>query len=558
MPAIRCTVFAGMFPLRNVRLLPDEAAADGSNLEVASGALEGTPSPLAVATIGGAAESAYRIPTGPASDLTASYWLEFGDPNTDVARSPIVNDSFERYYWASPTQGARYNTKLRILGGQPSFALGVVRPTGTCVVSPAPTPTPVETRSYLVTFRTIYGEESQPSNPTEASGSSSGTWALTNIPQPVPNPDRAPIDKIVIYRTITSSAGISTFYQVAEINVGVTTYNDNLSSTTVSGQGQLRSTNWDVPIAGLEGLIAMPNGILVGFKGNTLYFSENYRPHAWPAAYATTTQYPIVGLGVYGNTCVIATTGTPAAVTGVKSSTMNLTSYSAPAPCVSRQSVVSAHDGVYYASEDGLVFISASGIAMPTEGFIGRKEWSAKYAPSTIKAMFVDGRYTATRQIAGATRGFSFRVDKLDDGVTWLDVDTLATARSLRVDPWSGKGVYVAQDGTDRRVFQWRPVNATPLEYRWKSKEFLLPRPVSMSAAQIFFEPPTAPMTEIGRLRVWADGVLRFDQPFTTDKREIRLPSGFLASVWQFEVESFVKIMSVHMATTVTELRNVA
>lgn len=558
MPAIRCTVFAGMFPLRNVRLLPDEAAADGSNLEVASGALEGTPSPLAVATIGGAAESAYRIPTGPASDLTASYWLEFGDPNTDVARSPIVNDSFERYYWASPTQGARYNTKLRILGGQPSFALGVVRPTGTCVVSPAPTPTPVETRSYLVTFRTIYGEESQPSNPTEASGSTSGTWALTNIPQPVPDPDRAPIDKIVIYRTITSSAGISTFYQVAEINVGVTSYNDTLSSTTVSGQGQLRTTNWDVPVAGLEGLIAMPNGILVGFKGNTLYFSENYRPHAWPAAYATTTQYPIVGLGVYGNTCVIATTGTPAAVTGVKSSTMNLTSYSSPTPCVSRQSVVSALDGVYYASENGLVFISSSGISMPTEGFIGRKEWSSAYAPSTIKAMFVDGRYTAIRQITGVTRGFSFRVDKLDDGVTWLDIPSLTTARSLRVDPWSGKGIYVAQDGAERRVFQWRPVNATPLEYRWKSKEFLLPRPVSMSAAQIFFEPPTAPMTEIGRLRVWADGVLRFDQPFTTDKREIRLPSGFLASVWQFEVESSVKIMSVHMATTVTELRNVA
>lgn len=559
MPAIRLSVFAGMFPLRSVRLLPDEAAADAVNVDIASGVLRGLQAPQAVFSLDPATESVFRIATGTASDLGSSIWMQFTDPNTDVARSPIVNDSFDRYYWASPTTGPRMNTRARIAAGQPSYVLGVKRPTTTPTVTPAGSPSPIETRSYVVTFRSSFGEEGPPSAPVEATGAASGTWALTNIPQPDGDVNFTPITAIVIYRTITSSAGVSVFFRVAEVAVGVTSYNDTISSTIVSGQGQLLSNTWVAPPSTLQGLIAMPNGILVGFVNNTLYFSENYRPHAWPAEYALTTEYPIVGLGVFGNTCVVATTGKPAAVTGVKSASMNLVSFSTPSPCVSRASVVSAKDGVYFAGENGLVLIDMGGVRELTEGFIGRDRWAEDYVPSSIKAMFVDGRYVATRLKGSELRGFVFRTDKLDDGVSWLDDATLVTARSFRADPWSSKGIYVAPDGIGgRRVYQWRPSGGSRQTYRWRSKEFLLPRPLNMAAAQVFFEPITPAPPELGRLRVWADKRLVYDQPFTTDQAIIRLPNGFMAAVWQVEVQSSLTITAVHMATTVTELRSVA
>jgi hypothetical protein len=82
---------------------------------------------------------AYRIPstvTNAAGVQTfnpsitgPSNWLEFVDPDTNVVRSQIVNDSFQRYYAASPTQGPpTYNTLARIQSGTPFFQLGISAP----------------------------------------------------------------------------------------------------------------------------------------------------------------------------------------------------------------------------------------------------------------------------------------------------------------------------------------------------------------------------------------------------------------------------------------------
>jgi hypothetical protein len=57
-----------------------------------------------------------------------STWLEFLDPDTDVMRSPVVDDQFGRYYFASPSLPPQYNTLARILAGEPPFLLGVPAP----------------------------------------------------------------------------------------------------------------------------------------------------------------------------------------------------------------------------------------------------------------------------------------------------------------------------------------------------------------------------------------------------------------------------------------------
>ncbi len=47
----------------------------------------------------------------------ASQWLEFLDPDTNVVRSPVVDDTFQRYYFASPSLPPMYNTTARIAAG---------------------------------------------------------------------------------------------------------------------------------------------------------------------------------------------------------------------------------------------------------------------------------------------------------------------------------------------------------------------------------------------------------------------------------------------------------
>src|SRR5579864_1306263 len=65
------------------------------------------------------------------SDTTftgASTWLEFLDQDTDVLRTPVVDDTFQRYYFASPSVPPQYNTYDRISRSLPAFYLGVPAP----------------------------------------------------------------------------------------------------------------------------------------------------------------------------------------------------------------------------------------------------------------------------------------------------------------------------------------------------------------------------------------------------------------------------------------------
>jgi hypothetical protein len=60
--------------------------------------------------------------TGPAT------WLEFLDQDTNVLKSQVADDSFDRFFTASPSQEPQYNTRNRITSGKPFFNLGVPPP----------------------------------------------------------------------------------------------------------------------------------------------------------------------------------------------------------------------------------------------------------------------------------------------------------------------------------------------------------------------------------------------------------------------------------------------
>ena len=77
----------------------------------------------------GATNYAYRIPNRTTNNTsitaTDSFWMEFTDADTTVMRTPVVDDTFQRYYFASPSDIPKYNTYDRITTYQPPWILGV-------------------------------------------------------------------------------------------------------------------------------------------------------------------------------------------------------------------------------------------------------------------------------------------------------------------------------------------------------------------------------------------------------------------------------------------------
>jgi hypothetical protein len=582
MVMLRLAGFSGMWPIRDTRALPDNAATYSINIRADGGAyLKPARTHQRRTNSIGPISFVYALYTGtdPVTQpvFTNSFWWLHADPNTDVVRSPLVNDSFQRYYWASPSTGLKYAPKANIIAGSTGLVLGVPKPTTTVGVAPPPAAgtageasLPRTTRAYTYTWINVYGEESQPSPPGEGTGfvengAGNKAWTITNIQNPPAAGAGANFQTIRVYRTVTSLSGVTQYYKVVDIPIGapnaITAYVDVFSDMQVTGNVQLESTYWAQPPAGLQGLAAMPNGILVGWIGNTLYFSENFRPHAWPVEYQIAVEHPVVGLGVYGNTCVVCTTGNIFLVQGTKSNALSLTKTDAMLSCVSRLSIVAAPEGVYYASDEGLVLVGPSGIAVVTNGLISREQWQRNYVPNKIRAMYHNGEYVGG--IYNSTGGFRFSpTNPATLGVTWWGQDNQFPL-NLNVEAQTGRAhVLMWNNITDTTdVFEWEKEDNPFQPMIWKSKEFQTPWPTNFRVGQAYFDVnPGAPI----HLKIWAtlrgnlgttSKTLVFDQNITVTGQEFKLPSGFKSDIWEVELSGAAALESLLLATTVQELR---
>src|SRR5215207_6478256 len=389
MGLLRLAGFSGMWPIRDARALPDNAAFYARNIDCDGGAyLKGNRQHTLITGLLPETNSVFRIPLPGDDSLVNSYWAQFFNIYTGFHRGPLINDTFVRY---SPRATLVGVTTYADLAG---YKLGVPPPTGAPVVSSITGGSaPTVTRQYLVTFRNAYGEESAPSLPVEGDGFANGTWNIGAIPQPPAAGEYAPFGSIRLYRTVTGISGLTEFFLVANLGVGTTSYADSVLDTNLIVQ--LESEQYTLPVAGTQGLVLMPNGIFVTWKENNLYFSENFRPHAWPSDYVVTVDAPVVGLAVYGNSCVVCTTGKPSIVTGTKAGAMALQKTDAPLPCVSRRSIASAPEGVYYASEEGLVLVSAGAINTVTKELINREQWRNDFVAHLQRGIVKGGEYTA-------------------------------------------------------------------------------------------------------------------------------------------------------------------
>lgn len=478
MAAIRLEKFQGLIPRSSDRLLPNMSATEAKNTKLLNGELRGYRALREAAdfTAGSVdpVRRAFRVRDN--AGVNPDTWLTFNSRDVDVVRSPLVNDTHDRYYWAGDGR-PKMNTYARIYAGSSERYLGIPTPgSALSVVPPAGTD---ETRAYVYTFVSAYGEEGPPSPPTVASGKA-GTWALSGIDTTVPDAVNRDITHVNIYRTV-SGGNSSNFYFVAQISLSTATYDDLISSTTVAANNLLESTSFIEPPTDMEGVVVMPNGYLVGWAGRRLLFSEPYRPHAWPAEYELSTEFPITGLVVWGSTLVVGTESQPYFGQGNTPAAFTTRKLDAIEPCLSRRGMVATVAGAYYPSINGLVLLDSTGAKVITQDILTKEEWES-YSPASIYAAQLGLQYIA---FTDPSTGFLFNPTEPDTKL--IELEGFDNIEGVETDRYSGNVLLLGQN----RAWDWDPSGAERLNWRWQSKRFQTPEPVNFGAARLQFNTGT-------------------------------------------------------------------
>jgi hypothetical protein len=492
------------------------------------------------------------------------------------------------------------------------------------VGGPAPAPTAIpdlqmwmtslsgailEARAYVYTYVTAYGEESPPSPPTLVTGWNNATWTIDLFAPPADDTGvLRNITKKRIYRTISAVGGQTDYFLVTPIvapgnvlsptagdhDINLATYVDTELDTVIAGNIIMPSATWFPPPEGLAGITSMPNGMLVGFKANEIWFCEPYRPHAWPPGYVITTEFPIVGIGVTGSSVVACTSGTPYIATGVNPGSMSEVKILIAEPCNSRGSIVSTLSGVFYCSPNGLILVSGTGTASNvTELWITRDKWRSLTAPYSIRAIALASCYFAFGTVMNSDHTYAqtgFTIELLNDAASFtiwpqpgghrVGFNAMTAPNNVDIsnvlhDPWSSIGVLIQNGAMYYYDFSDAAPDVTP--YTWRSKKYQQPSKQNFEAMKCFFTvPPGTPAqgvrstdatlssswntlgpNQYGIIRVYADDVLVTCRELYRSGEMMRVLSGFKAEIWQWEITSRMQISNLQVATSARELGGV-
>lgn len=475
--------FAGLVPKSSDRQLPANHASLANNTQLYSGELRGLRDPLLVKDLTAeifTVRRAYRLEDGSTSiaDVVGD-WVPFDEAEVNFLRGALKNDSFDRYYASGGTLDPQVDTRANWAAGGGGVDLGVPAPTVAPTVAAPASGSVDETRAYVYTFVNIWGEESAPS-PASAvdTGDITGTWELSTMQEAYPVAgNHAALVSTRVYRTITGTNSVN-YRFVAEFAVD-DLYSDNESVDSVSLNESLSSIAWTLPPAGLQGIVNMANGIMAGFIGRDIYFSEPYRPHTFPVSYVISVENDIVGLGVYQSGIVVCTTSNPYVATGSHPASIILTKLDDVEPCQSFRSIVNGLNGVTYASQNGMVLVNQQGATNITSPLMTRNEWRSEFSPSTTTSA-ADG----SRTLAFTTSGGGYLFSPQEPLGYMVTLAGFADVTSVQTDQFTGEAYIVSRD----TVLLWNPVTTIALSYCWKSKVFETTYPVNMGAYRLQYE----------------------------------------------------------------------
>lgn len=484
---------------------------------------------------------------------------------------------------ATDTAVQAINTTLKqvVMNVAAAFA-GVL--TGDTLVFSTPIP---ETRAYVYTYVSAYGEEGPPSPAAVQTGDPSGTWTVTVYNPTSTMMTNRNLTDIRIYRTVVDSSGNATYYQVTQLPIvgapgAARIYSDSYIASDITSNQQLQTVDFTGPPSDLQGVVLMANGIAAGFSNSReVWFSAAYQLWAWPASYALSVDYPIVGLTANGNSLNVMTEGPPYIISGVTPSTMTVDKISANEPCIGRGSIAASQEGAYYASPNGVIVLSPSGDTNITQS-IYEKEYHWSVLPWTWAAGRYGESYVAFSKGAGIPsidpdgdilNGLV--LDNQDSNVPLSFLKFLNTVVNLYQDELSGQLFSVASNGT---IMQWNPPIGVPgtttlWAWEWKSKKFRFTMPQQFKAFLVMFDVPPEvtitlgprnqdpnqtfnPATQYLIVQIYADGNLLTTREVQVSGEVLLINNGSKWTYWEIRLQGQVQIRMFKMASSVKELKS--
>jgi len=463
MATLKLIGFTGELPRIMPRALPDMASQFAMDVRLTDGGLE----PVRISKL---ANTFSETVTGSGVIyLKDSDWMLFAD-GTSVAKAPIADD---RLY----VMGAPSTTPKMIVDGV-SYELALPRATSALTATETGTLDDDLSESKLYSYTLVteingITEESEP-------------CALSNsvLVSPGMSVDLEGFQVGVasrgityqrIYRTQFGDSGVRP-YLIHQRNVSTDDFTDASPFTGILGE--LESLDYNPPPDGLRGVISLPNGIMAAFKGKELYFSEPYKPHAYPEKYILKTDHEIVGLGGFGSSIAIMTEGLPYIATGTSPDSMRMSDLELNLPCINARGIQDMGYSVVYPSYDGLVMISDAGASVVTSGIIDRNEWLS-YNPAGWTTGQFNARFYASYSYADPDnveqRGtLIVDLSGAQPFIIRSSIQTYSFYYSLEM----GRLYYLE----GQKVYQYDPAGEANLLLRWDSKQFVLSRPESYTA----------------------------------------------------------------------------
>ena len=623
--------FSGIAPRIAPRLLPATLAQEALDVKLWSGELRPHYADTIIKYIPSTTQSIYRYKW-----KNKKYnWLGWAK-SVNVVKGPVYDDENNRIYLMVNDGTGFLVTDSSLLEDRDyingleskAYAVAIPEPGQSDIwVSGGTGSGDIESRSYVYCYVRQWSDGTidvgKSSGPLKNSSDRSrytvdvrpGQVVDMSIVDPIAHANGigAGINKIYIYRSEVTSAGQALYSYVDQFDVNTNRVTNNPAAVWVSNGSYYKysdskpntslgeacpSIYWDPPVGGLKGLVSLQNGLFAAYKDSTVYVSDWNAPHAWPYEHTVTIDYPIVGLGSFGNTIVVCTEAAPVLITVTDPTKPTTRAIQENCPCVSAGSIVSTRNGVIFASTNGLVLINSASPTFITEKIITQDEWLPLH-PESLQAAFLNNTYygfftNPTEKAAG----FLFDLDSytystvynsiVSSGMVYISQPTKIVYNDVEQSqlyvcyPLEDKTQYSLNSfGTDSRINK---------SFRWRSKVNVSPQGLfTLSCAQVNFTKlsslkPEPPVWE-GRLagsalgmvyvnkqpvngwcktntielydktvfNYYVDGKLRFTKNIV-DSKPFRLPSGFRGETVEIELKSNSHVHSVILASSMGEL----
>jgi hypothetical protein len=608
------TSFVGMLPRYQPYLLPDSAAQlmiDGSPV---SGGLEAFRQDSAVERLEKLPKDFYRY----TRDSSTKQWLFF-DKDVDLARTAVIGDTTNQMFISGFDELRTFDTETvratdTTITLANSYKAGISAPdTPNLAKVTQGTTTNAITYSYVIAYARKWETSGKldlgpASLPAVTVGNqtfidlAAGEQAVVSNIKANPHADENTSWCYIYRSSVTTGGDLQWRYAVSFPMVGGAlpqgvTYDSSTSSYTYTDwrlEEDLGETpqnlTWSCP-ANLRGLISLRNGVFAGFVDNTVYLSAPYQGHAFPPEYAIPLDYKVIGLGSFGNTLVICTeANTFLCVVNDPSATI-LVPLQEPQACVSKRSIVSMNNVVYFATRYGITAVTASGAKTITAPYLTEKEWQF-YKPETIQAASFQNKYLMFFDSKIVPyNGLLMDFNDLPSGVLGLSQKV-----SAMIEDDSSSSVFITYIHPVYRtpmIFSFNESPSWRRMYQWTSKKFLNNEGLfNLAAGKVNFyddsyalktyeytylpgsHPFNGPVVNqysingdastngkrvFDNKNQWCILTLYVDDIIkkvisVTRNRPFRLPAGFRGDSFYVSINSSVPISRVQMASSIGEL----